>query len=142
MHKTKCLMHEWALAEGVISTASRIAGEECLKEVTEVIVKVGELQQVEHDVLEYAFNQLKTPLFENARFTLVSQPAMFKCRNCGNEWDFTSKGMNEEVSEAIHFVPEMAHVYIKCSVCGSPDFEVVKGRGVWLATIKGVKTDD
>jgi len=132
-------MHEWALAEGVITTATRFAEENNITTVTEVVVVVGELQQVEHDVLEFAFENLKTPLFENARFTLESQPARFKCRNCGNEWSFTSQGMTEDVSEAIQFVPEMAHVYIKCSQCGSPDFEVTEGRGVWLATIKGVR---
>ena len=135
-------MHEWALAEGVITTATRFAEENGITEVTEVVVVVGELQQVEHEVLEFAFENLKTPLFKNARFILESQPARFKCRNCGNEWGFTSEGMTEEVSEAIHFVPEMAHVYIKCSECGSPDFEVKEGRGVWLATIKGVRDDE
>jgi hydrogenase nickel incorporation protein HypA/HybF len=132
-------MHEWALAEGVISTATRFAEQNGLTEVTEVVVIVGELQQVEHEVLQFAFQQLKTPLFRNAEFILKSQPAKFRCRNCGHEWSFTAEDVTEEVSEAIHFVPEMAHVYIKCSECGSPDFEVVEGRGVWLATIKGVK---
>jgi len=132
-------MHEWALAEGVIATATRFAEQNGLTEVMEVIVIVGELQQVEHEVLQFAFQQLKTPLFRNAEFVLRSQPAKFRCRNCGHEWSFKSESMTEEVSEAIHFVPEMAHVYIKCSECGSPDFEVVEGRGVWLATIKGVK---
>ena len=135
-------MHEWALAEGVVSTATSIAEEQGLSMVTEVVVVVGELQQVEHDVLEFAFEQLKTPLLKDAKFTLESQPAKFKCRNCGHEWDFTSEGMTEDVSEAIHFVPEIAHVYIKCSSCGSPDFEVTEGRGVWLASIKGVKKDE
>lgn len=135
-------MHEWALAEGVVSTATKIAEEQELSEVTEVVIVVGELQQVEHDVLEFAFEQLKTPILRNAKFTLESQPAKFKCRNCGHEWDFSSEGMTEDVSEAIHFVPEMAHVYIKCSSCGSPDFEVTEGRGVWLASIKGVKKDE
>jgi len=134
-------MHEWALAEGVISTATKFARENNLTKVTEVVVMIGELQQVEHDVLEFAFEQLKTPLFEEARFVLKSQEAKFKCRNCGNEWAFKSQGMTEEVSEAIHFVPEMAHVYIKCSKCGSPDFEVSQGRGVWLATITGEKDE-
>lgn len=59
-------MHEWALAEGVLSTATQIAEEQGLKKVTEVIVIIGELQQVEHDVLDYAFNQLKTPLFSHS----------------------------------------------------------------------------
>jgi hydrogenase nickel incorporation protein HypA/HybF len=67
---------------------------------------------------------------------------MFKCRACGNEWSFEAQGLTEDISEAIHFVPEMAHVYIKCTECESPDFEVSQGRGVWLATIKGVKEDD
>lgn len=135
-------MHEWALAEGVIMTATQIADEQGLDQVTEVIVMIGELQQVEHDVLEFAFQQLKTPLFEKAKFILKSQPGKFKCRNCGNQWTFENQEMTEDVSEAIHFIPEMAHVYIKCTECCSPDFEVVEGRGVWLATIKGVKKDD
>ena len=134
-------MHEWALAEGVISTAEKFARENGLTKVTEVVVVIGELQQIEHDVLEFAFEQLKTPLFADAVFVLKSQPAMFKCRNCGNEWSFEAQGLSEDISEAIHFVPEMAHVYIKCTKCGSPDFEVSEGRGVWLATIKGEKDE-
>ncbi len=135
-------MHEWALAEGVISTATKFAEENRLTEVTEVVVMIGELQQVEHEVLNFAFEQLKTPLFKNAKFVLESQSAKFKCRKCGNEWTFKAEGITEEVSEAIHFVPEMAHIYLKCKKCDSPDFEVLEGRGVWLATIKGVKNDE
>ena len=134
-------MHEWALAEGVVSTVTKFAEETHLTKVTEVVVMIGELQQVEHDVLEFAFEQLKTPLFKDAKFILEAQPAKFKCRKCGHEWSFEAQGMTEDVSEAIHFVPEMAHVYLKCSECGSPDFEVVEGRGVWLATIKGEKNE-
>lgn len=80
-------------------------------------------------------------MFEDAEFILKSQPAKFKCRNCGHEWTFKAQGMTEEVSEAIHFVPEMAHVYLKCVECESPDFEVIEGRGVWLAIIKGEKNE-
>ena len=134
-------MHEWALAEGVISTARKFAEENGLTKVTEVVVVIGELQQVEHDVLEFAFEQLKTKLFEEAKFVLKAEPAKFKCRNCGHEWTFKAQELSEDISEAIHFVPEMAHVYIKCTECGSPDFEVSKGRGVWLATIKGEKDE-
>jgi hydrogenase nickel incorporation protein HypA/HybF len=135
-------MHEWALAEGVITTAQKFAEENGLTKVTEVVVMIGELQQIDHDVLEFTFQQLKTELFKDAKFVLKTQPAMFKCRACGNEWSFKAQGLSEDISEAIHFVPEMAHVYIKCTECESPDFEVSQGRGVWLATIKGVKEDD
>ncbi len=135
-------MHEWALAEGVITTAQKFAEENDLTKVTEVIIMIGELQQIDHDVLEFTFEQLKTELFKDAKFILKTQPAMFKCRACGNEWSFKAQGLTEDISEAIHFVPEMAHVYIKCTECESPDFEVSQGRGVWLATIKGVKEDE
>jgi hydrogenase nickel incorporation protein HypA/HybF len=134
-------MHEWALAEGVISAALKVSVEEGIKEITEVIVDIGELQQVEHDVLVFALNTLKTPEMKDARFVLRSIPAKMRCRACGEEWSFSPEGLGEEVSEAIHFVPEVAHVYIKCPRCGSPDFEVVEGRGVWLAQVKGVRTD-
>jgi len=134
-------MHEWALAEGVASTASRIAEEQGLAEITEVVVRIGELQQVDHEIILFALNQLRTPIMRDAKFILESIPAELRCKVCGEEWQFTTKALGEEVSEAIHFVPEMAHVYLKCPQCGSPDFEIVKGRGVWLASIKGVRKD-
>jgi hydrogenase nickel incorporation protein HypA/HybF len=135
-------MHEWALAEGVITTARRVAEEEDLDEITEVTVAIGELQQIEVDIVEFALDQLRTPRMENTVFNLVKSPAKFNCRKCSRQWTFSTEDMDEEVSEAIHFVPEMAHVYIKCPGCGSPDFEVLQGRGVWLESIKGVKMEE
>jgi len=134
-------MHEWALAEGVISAATKVAKKEGLEEVTEVTIRIGELQQVEHEVLKFAIDQLRTPIMRDARFILESIPARLRCRVCGEQWLFSPESMDEEVSEAIHFVPEMAHVYLKCPKCESPDFEVVEGRGVWLAYVKGVRKD-
>jgi hydrogenase nickel incorporation protein HypA/HybF len=47
--------------------------------------------------------------------------------------------MEKENAEAIHFVPEIAYVYIRCPNCKSPDFEIMQGRGVWLERIRGMK---
>lgn len=132
-------MHEWALAEAVISTVSQIAEKEGLKEVAEVEIKVGELQQIELDVLEFALSQLKTLKLKNAKFNVQTVKAELKCRVCGYKWLFEKEKVNEETAEAIHFVPEIAHTYVKCPKCGSPDFEILQGRGVWLESIKGVK---
>ena len=132
-------MHEWALAEAVISMASQLAEKERLKEITEVKIKVGELQQIELDIFEYALSQLKTEKFKHVKFTIETVQAELKCRFCGYQWLFRKEGLEEEVQEAIHFIPEIAHTYIKCPKCGSPDFEIVKGRGVWLESIKGAK---
>lgn len=132
-------MHEWALAEAVISTASQIAEKEGIKEFREVNVKVGELQQIERDILEFALSQLKTSKFKNARFNIETVKAELRCRICGNQWFFDRERLDEETAEAIHFVPEIAHTYIKCPECGSPDFEILEGRGIWLESIRGVK---
>jgi hydrogenase nickel incorporation protein HypA/HybF len=132
-------MHEWALAEAVITAATQIATKEGLKEVTEVTVKVGELQQVELDILKFAFSQLKPANFKNAKFRITRAKTTLNCRACGHAWLFKKHKLDESTAEAIHFVPEVAHTYIKCSKCGSPDFEITEGRGVWLENIKGTR---
>ena len=129
-------MHEWALAEGVISTATRIAEEQGIKEITEIKVAIGELQQIEHEIFLFALEQLRAPNMKDAKFILDAIAGKLRCRVCGEEWEFSNREMDEETSEAIHFVPEMAHVYVKCPSCESPDFEVLEGRGVILASIR------
>lgn len=135
-------MHEWALAEGIVSTAVRVAEDEGLLKITEIVMNIGELQQIEHEILMFALEQLKTPKMKDARFVLKPIQGRFRCRVCGEEWAFNPDTVDEEVSEAIHFIPEMAHVYIKCPQCGSPDFDVTEGRGVWLESVKGLKGDE
>ena len=132
-------MHEWALAEAVIKTATEIAEKEGIKEVTEVTVKIGELQQMEPPIFRFALNQLKSANFKNAKFRISKAKTTLKCRICGNNWFYSKKKVDKETAEAIHFVPEVAHTYIKCPKCGSPDFEIAEGRGVWLESIKGAK---
>ena len=134
-------MHEWALAEAVINAASEVAQKEGLTKVTEVRVKIGELQQIEPDILEFALENLRTPQFNDARFVLESVKAEFGCRVCGQRWAFTDERLDEHEKEDIHFIPEVAHAYVRCPKCGSSDFEILQGRGVWLESIKGVRKD-
>jgi hydrogenase nickel incorporation protein HypA/HybF len=132
-------MHEWALAEAVITAAQQIAEKEKLKEVKEVTIKVGELQQVEQSILRFALSQLKPASFKNANFHITKTKTTLKCRVCENTWLFRKNKLDEGTAEAIHFVPEVAHAYIKCPKCGSPDFEITEGRGVWLENVKGLR---
>ncbi len=132
-------MHEWALAEAVISAASQIAQKEGIKEVKEIRIRVGELQQIELDLLEFALSQLKTDEFKSTKFSLNTTKAELECRICGNKWTFDREKLDQNKAEAIHFVPEIAHTYIRCPKCGSPDFKIRKGRGIWLESIRGMK---
>ncbi len=132
-------MHEWALAEAILASAKEVAEKENLGEVTEVTVKVGELQQVESGILRFALNQMKSEIFKDAKFRILKAKSTLKCRVCGTTWQFSLKKLDKETAEAIHFIPEVAHTYVKCPKCGSPDFEIVSGRGVWLENVKGVR---
>jgi hydrogenase nickel incorporation protein HypA/HybF len=132
-------MHEWALAEAVISAASEAAEKEGFRKVMEVRIRVGELQHIDQDVLMFALSQLKKAELGSADFRIEEAKARMRCRACGHTWVFNEKELDENMVEAIHFVPEVAHVYVKCPSCGSPDFEVLGGRGVWLVSVKGVK---
>lgn len=132
-------MHEWALAEAVSSAAVEVGEKEGLKEITEINIRIGGLQQIDVEIFEFALSQLRAPMLKNARFNLKSVDAELKCRACEYRWSFSPRDLGEDASESIHFIPEVAHAYMKCPKCGSPDFEVVTGRGVWIESIKGVR---
>jgi hydrogenase nickel incorporation protein HypA/HybF len=133
-------MHEWALAEAVVATTKRAAHEQHLHKVTAITVKLGALQQIEREIFTFALEQIlsqEDALLRHARVVIEIERAQFRCRACSFEWAFEEKNLSPEIAEAIHFIPEIAHSYIRCPRCHSPDFEVIAGRGVWLAALQG-----
>jgi len=134
-------MHEWALAEAILASAKQIAKQEHLTAVTEVTIRVGELQQVEPPILRFALKQMSEGTFKGAKYRILKAKSTLKCRVCSTIWQYNPKKLDKATAEAIHFVPEVAHTYIKCPKCSSPDFEIASGRGVWLEDIKGVKAE-
>jgi hydrogenase nickel incorporation protein HypA/HybF len=137
-------MHEWALAESVIATARNVAEKEKMKKITEIIVKIGELQTIEKEIFEFAMKEVmreNEPMLKDAIVLIKPEKVMLKCRICGNKWSYhqAMKSLDEDARESIHFIPETAHVYIHCPNCNSPDFEIVRGRGVWIEEIIGEK---
>ncbi len=134
-------MHEWALAESVIKAAAQHAAELKLKRVSEVAVVFGELQAIDKEIFPFAMKELakKHPLMASARFRVIDEPAAFRCRACSAEFDLKRFRKESDEAEFIHFVPEMAHSFIKCPSCKSPDFEMTAGRGVYIKHIKGSK---
>jgi hydrogenase nickel incorporation protein HypA/HybF len=130
-------MHEWALAEAVISTVERLYEENGRKKVLSVKVLIGELQHIEMEVFSVGLqNQLAERPFDPDVFHFEIQKAGFRCNACGREWLLEEHSeLGEEELEAIHFLPEAAHVYMRCPSCGSPDFALVKGRGVSIHSV-------
>ena len=135
-------MHEWALAEAVVSTAEKVAKQRGLAEISEIQIKLGQLQQIEQDILEFAIKEIiqsQNPALKETKVRFQDEKALFKCRICDHKWTFgkTLKKLDSADSEAIHFVPEVVHAYMRCPECKSPDFEIVQGRGVWVESISG-----
>lgn len=132
-------MHEWALAEAVIGSVQRFAKNEGFSTIDEVTIRVGELQNVDIEIFEFAISQLRLPMLEDTVFRVEVQSTQLRCRVCTEQWNPHSNALAEDIAESVHFVPEVAHAYMKCPHCGSPDFEVLSGRGVWLQSIRGEK---
>jgi hydrogenase nickel incorporation protein HypA/HybF len=130
-------MHEWALADAVIeATSSALAGRNpsCLRGVT---VTVGELQAIDHEIFSFALRTLlEERPFRTAEYHLETEPARFLCVSCEKEWSFAeTQNLDDQTREAIHFLPEAAHAFIRCPFCRSPDYRVQKGRGVSIASL-------
>lgn len=137
-------MHEWALADAVLDTAEKAAKEEKLSAVSEITVCLGELQQIDIKAFSFSLNEIKKsnrPLLAGAKIKIAGEPAEFKCKACSavQTLEDVRKKAGDEEAEFIHFIPEMAHVYLKCDSCGSPDFDITKGRGVSIKALKGIR---
>jgi hydrogenase nickel incorporation protein HypA/HybF len=137
-------MHEWALAESIVMATVEEARKAKLKTITQVTVYIGELQQIEKEIFLFALNELsksqKPPIKKDA-FVLKIDKSTLTCKNCGEHWKYNDmkKNLNKTEAESIHFIPEIVFVHTRCPHCGSPDFEITKGRGVTLSSIKGVR---
>ena len=135
-------MHEWALAESIITTAVEAAEKKKLKTISEIKISIGELQQIEQDIFEFALGEIiksQDEKLRNVKTIIVTEESKLKCKNCGNKWKFADikKILSDDESESIHFIPEVTFVHTRCPKCGSPDFEITSGRGVSITSIKG-----
>jgi hydrogenase nickel incorporation protein HypA/HybF len=128
-------MHEWALAEAVVESVRREAGG---RRVLGVRLSFGELQQVDRGIFAAAVADLAPEAgLDAAVFTVEVEAARFACRACGRRWALAeAAGLGEDEREAVHFLPEAAHAFVRCPGCGSADFDVAAGRGVSIAAIE------
>ena len=134
-------MHEWALAESVIKSAVGHAEAQKLRRLKETGVVFGELQDIDREIFSFALQELRAqvPGAAACKFKISVEPAAFRCKACSHEFFLKGLKKTKDESEFIHFIPEMAHTFLKCPRCKSPDFEIIRGRGVNISYIKGEK---
>jgi hydrogenase nickel incorporation protein HypA/HybF len=135
-------VHELAIADAVVTAALQVAEREGMAEITRLEVRVGELQQIDTEVFRFALEEV-IPAGErrlaSAAIVLKTEPAEFRCRPCGHGFGLeqTRGPGGKDESEAIHFIPELAHSFLRCPRCQSPDFDLVHGRGISIGSIEG-----
>ena len=135
-------MHEWALAEGVVLAALAEAERHGLARIERIEVRLGQLQQIPEELFRFALDQVipaTTEALRDVDVRVTLEPAKFRCRGCGRLFalDDATAGLGAEQAEAIHFIPELAHAFLRCPDCRSPDFDVTAGRGVRLIEVTG-----
>ncbi len=141
-------MHEWSLASGVVLTLRKIVEEKNAKGVKEVKIVVGELSQIDKDILRDAVATLaEEELGYKVSVVIEEEKAKLKCNTCGYEFGFNEAfeqlkrifcpdlKPGEECENPVHYVPELVSTYIRCPKCGSPDIEIIAGRGVWIKSV-------
>lgn len=133
-------MHEWSLAEAVIFSAIEHKKKNKIKRITEISVSLGELQQIDREIFELALKEIALSRGMEPDIRIETEKALLRCRSCGKRWEYegSSGKTGKDEAELIHFVPEVVHAYLRCPGCGSPDFEIIKGRGVRVDSMKGV----
>ena len=82
-------MHELALADAVIKAALRAADEAGMDRIDKLVVKVGELQQIEKDLFEFSLTSVLPTQDEriaDAEFEVTEERVRFGCKACGHEY--------------------------------------------------------
>lgn len=137
-------MHELSIAHNVVTYALSEATKNDSKRVEEITLEVGELTQVEVDVLSKALALLmRGPMLENCRVQVDLAAATFVCGRCSAKW-----GMSEVRSQLdtvpddlrvrepdskelpLHFLPTLYSAFVRCPKCGSSDISAESGDDI------------
>lgn len=130
-------MHEWALAEAVVTSVSKYIRDMGISKIDRLVIALGELQAIDREIFEFALSEImRSSGIEVRSLELVEEEATFKCNACGYEWRLKDLSIPEEIRESIHFLPEAVFAYVKCPRCRSPDFSIVRGRGLSIVGIE------
>lgn len=128
------MVHEWALAESIILYLQNKG----IRKTRRLVIKIGLLQNIDLDILKYALREIAgLNNIDIGEVDLEVVEPVFKCNNCGYTWRINPGDIDNDVREAIHFLPEAIYAYYKCPRCRSIDFEITRGRG-----LEGVEVEE
>ena len=138
-------MHEWSLAQSIISTLLDLLSSGRCRRISRVVVQVGKLVQIDREILLTALRELSqdTPL-RGTSFEIQEVDTKFRCNSCGYTWTWEDvvKSIEENIQDAelrraclesMHLVPTTVFAFTRCPRCGSPDFEAIEGMDIKIS---------
>ncbi|NCQ17713.1 MAG: hydrogenase maturation nickel metallochaperone HypA [Ignavibacteria bacterium CG22_combo_CG10-13_8_21_14_all_37_15] len=111
-------MHELSLAQEIISITEQYYSSDNNERVKSIKVKIGKLQNVLPDSLEFCFNALiQNSKMENAKMMIEHVPIKLECKNCGN-------------------ISEQDGYLFACPKCGCSAITVISGNELTVSEIE------
>ncbi|MEN2974006.1 MAG: hydrogenase/urease maturation nickel metallochaperone HypA [Candidatus Caldarchaeales archaeon] len=141
-------MHEWSIAESIITT---IVESVKYEKILEVDIRIGELRDLNIEALRESLRILSEETkLKNTKFNITVSRAVFKCLSCGEEWGMsealkimeglmTREGYileEDELEPPTHFIPSLIVGFQKCPSCGRMDIDVRSGREIEIYSVK------
>ncbi|MDR1048562.1 MAG: hydrogenase maturation nickel metallochaperone HypA [Synergistaceae bacterium] len=111
-------MHELSLAEAISNTIKGLCAQSAWTRVRRVVLKVGQMRQVDPELLSFAFGVAsKGTIAESAELAVMELPIVFKCNACGERTG----------GDGMVFV---------CLNCGSTNVDLVSGMELTIEAME------
>ncbi len=125
-------MHEFSIACGLVEKLLQFAEENPDKKIIAVRLEVGELSQIEHDQLSFAYESItpETPL-ESSTLQIETVEAAVECPTCGYH------GPPKYWDEALAGTPVAT---LQCPQCGKAVFAVA-GQECAIKSVKFLQSE-
>jgi len=112
-------MHELTIITDILETAKQAARENNLKKINKIYLKIGKLQQVVPEMLEFSFQVVsRDTIAQGAALKIETIPIKVNCKAC--------------LKETI--VKE--NIYI-CPACDRTHLEILTGKELMITSIEG-----
>lgn len=106
-------MHELSVISSIINTVVATAKKEEVTKVHSIELVIGAMNDYEEDWMQKYFDQLSPgTMIEGARLVIEKAPIIFKCNDCGNEFEFDAHGTDD----------------CTCTNCHGINFKMISGR--------------
>jgi len=113
-------MHEMAITENVVEIVLKHAEAAKAQKVVHVKLKIGELRDIIHDMMEKCFRYIaRGTIAGEAELEIIKVPLVVRCAACG-------QANREYISN---------YATMKCQHCGSDDLKLLTGNEFFIEDI-------